>query len=75
MEKDHKAKYNQLKAMVDQYKSQMSEYVQITQQNYNILGDITSLKKQNGVEEELPKPPRVNALVFQHQSDEQKCDQ
>lgn len=62
MEEDHKRKYDQLKAMVDQYKTQMNEYVSITQQNYQILGDITAPQKHS--EEQQPRAvPKIVELA------------
>jgi hypothetical protein len=37
-EEDHRRKFDQLKSLVDQYRSQMQEYVQITQTNQEMLG-------------------------------------
>ena len=41
-EEDHKRKFDQLKTLVDQYRSQMQEYVKITQSNQEMLGRISA---------------------------------
>ena len=41
-EEEHRRKFDQLKALVDQYRNQMQEYVKITQNNQEMLGRMSS---------------------------------
>ena len=43
VEEEHKKRYEQLRELVEQYKTQMSEFVNITQKNQELLGSIKSV--------------------------------
>lgn len=62
-EEDHRRKFDQLKTLVDQYRSQMQEYVKITQTNQEMLGRMSVEGNSEPVFVPINEPKEVPILT------------